>query len=174
MAMDNDPDGRRARVVPRHRAYAAAMTEDASLTGEQAERLTGALREMDGRSGYTVQYGPGALPHFCGAGPVDAHCTDEPETVAGCDDCLDLVAEDLADNSQLMTTRGGASTAGSRLWRRRWNWFLGGVRFPGRPPSPYDRRPAVQLPDESVHSGVEGKIQPSSTIRLAPVWKRPS
>ena len=35
------------------------MTEDASLTGEQAERLTGALREMDGRSGYTVQYGPG-------------------------------------------------------------------------------------------------------------------
>ena len=68
------------------------MTEDASLTGEQAERLTGALREMDGRSGYTVQYGPGALPRRSGAGPVDAHWTDEPETVAGCDDCLDLVA----------------------------------------------------------------------------------
>ena len=42
----------------------------------------------------TIPYAPGADP-LCGAGPW----TDEPATVAGCDDCLDLVAEDLADNN---------------------------------------------------------------------------
>ena len=70
-----------------------------SLTGEQAERLITALREMDARIGYTVHYGPGDVP-LCGEEPVGAHWTDEPKAVAGCDDCLDLVAEDLADDNE--------------------------------------------------------------------------
>ena len=36
-------DGRRARVVPAHRAYAVAMMEDAPITEEQKKRLTSAL-----------------------------------------------------------------------------------------------------------------------------------
>ena len=70
------PDGRRARVVLAHRAYAAAMTEDYPLTEEQTERLTAALREMDARAGYAIRYGPGDGP-MCGADPVGAHWTDE-------------------------------------------------------------------------------------------------
>ena len=41
------PDGKRVRVVSDHRAHAAAMTEGKPLTGEQTERLTVALRQMD-------------------------------------------------------------------------------------------------------------------------------
>ena len=115
------PDGRRARVVPAHRAYAAAMTEDYPLTGEQTEHLTAALREMDARAGYAIHYGPGDGP-MCGADLVGAHWTDEPEAVAGCDDCLELAAEDLADANeyrgqclhcrQVITAKGGVE------WRR--------------------------------------------------------
>ena len=36
-----------------------------------------------------------------GAKPVCTRWTDEPETVAECDDCLELVAEDLADDNEL-------------------------------------------------------------------------
>ncbi len=30
---------------------------------------------------------------------MGAHCSDEPESVAGCEDRLELVAEDLADDN---------------------------------------------------------------------------
>ena len=53
------PDGRRVLVVPAHRAYAAAMTEDDPFTAEESERLKAALREKDGRIRHAVQYGPG-------------------------------------------------------------------------------------------------------------------
>ena len=40
-------DGTRVLVVSTHRAYAAAMTEDNSLTGEESERLKAALAGWD-------------------------------------------------------------------------------------------------------------------------------
>ena len=53
---------------------------------------------------------------------MGAHCSDEPESVAGCEDCLELVAEDLADDydyqgrclhcRQVITAKGGVQ------WRR--------------------------------------------------------
>ena len=93
------PEGTRLLVIPTHRAYAAAMTEDEPLTEEQSERLKAALREMDARMGHSVHYGPeDAL--VCGEEPVRAHWSDEPEAVAGCDDCLDLAAEDRADDNE--------------------------------------------------------------------------
>ena len=92
------PDGTWLLVVPAHRAYAAAMTEDEPLSGEQAERLKAALRKMDAKMGHAVHYGPGEVP-LCRAEPVRALWTDELEAVAGCDDCLELVAEDLTDEN---------------------------------------------------------------------------
>ena len=56
------PDGTRLLVIPAHRAYAAAMTEDEPLTEEQSERLKAALREMDARMGHAVHYGPEEAP----------------------------------------------------------------------------------------------------------------
>ena len=45
-----------------------------------------------------VHYGPGDRP-LCGdESPYAAH-TDEPDQVAGCQDCLGLVAEDLSDTN---------------------------------------------------------------------------
>ena len=41
---------------------------------------------------------------------MGAHCSDEPESVAGCEDRLELVAEDLADETT--TTGAGACTDG--------------------------------------------------------------
>ena len=41
------------------------MTEDESLTGEQAERLTAVLRGMDAKMGHAVHYGPGDVPLQC-------------------------------------------------------------------------------------------------------------
>ena len=84
------PDGRRGRVALAHRARAAAMTDDAVLTEEQAERVTAALREMDAKTGRTIHYGQGDGP-LCGAEPVGAYWTNEPRTVAECPDCLELV-----------------------------------------------------------------------------------
>ena len=42
---------------------------------------------------------PGDVP-VCGTEPVRAHWTDEPETVAECDDCLEPVAENRADENE--------------------------------------------------------------------------
>ena len=46
----------------------------------------------------SAHYGPVEVL-LCGVNPVGAHWADEPEAVAGCDDCLELVAEDLADDN---------------------------------------------------------------------------
>ena len=61
-----------------------------------------------------VHYGPGDRP-LCGNESSFAIYTDEPAQVAGCSDCLELVAEDLKDlDTQQEAT---ASTAGVRLPR---------------------------------------------------------
>ena len=54
------PNGTRVLVIPAHRAYAAAVTEGDPLTAEESERLRAALREMDGKMGHAVHYGPEA------------------------------------------------------------------------------------------------------------------
>ena len=46
------PDGEWVLVVPAHRAYAAAMTEDDPLAPEDSERLKAALREKDRGTGH--------------------------------------------------------------------------------------------------------------------------
>ena len=56
------PDGQRVLVVPAHRAYAAAMTEDDPLIPEDSERLRAALRERDRSMGHAVHYCPGDVP----------------------------------------------------------------------------------------------------------------
>ena len=91
-------DGQRLLVVPAHRAYAAAMTEGDPLTPEDSERLRAAFRERDRSMGYAVHYGPGDGP-LCGDEPMGMHWSDEPESVVGCDECLELAEEDLADDN---------------------------------------------------------------------------
>ena len=115
------PDGIRALVVPAHRAHAAAMVEDHPLTGEDSERLKATLRRADVRMGRAVHYGPGDVP-LCGEEPVGAYWTDEPESVVGCEECLELAEEDLGDHNdyqgrclhcrELITAKGGVQ------WRR--------------------------------------------------------
>ena len=46
--------------------------------------------------GSVVHYAPGDRP-LCGNQSWTAEYTDEPDQVAGCNDCLELVAEDLGD-----------------------------------------------------------------------------
>ena len=45
------PNGQRVLVVPAHRSYAAAMTEDNPLVPEGSERLKAALKEKDRNMG---------------------------------------------------------------------------------------------------------------------------
>lgn len=94
------PDGQRTWYVPAHCACAAAMVEHDELNDEQSERLAAALREIDAKkaagSDEVVHYAPGDSP-LCGEDVIDAVCTHEPEAVAGCVDCLELVIEDLGD-----------------------------------------------------------------------------
>ena len=68
-----------------------------------------------------VHYGPGDRP-LCGNETPFAVYTDDPAGVTGCDDCLELVAEDLQDHNdyrghclhcrQEITGQGGVE------WRR--------------------------------------------------------
>ena len=74
------------------------MTETDPLITEESGRLKVALRDNDRRMGHAVHYGPREVP-LCSVNPVGAHWSDDPESVAGCDDCLELVAEDLADDN---------------------------------------------------------------------------
>ena len=115
------PDGTRLLVIPTHRVYAAAMTKDELLTAEQPELLEADLREMDARMGHAVHYGPGEVP-LCGGNPVGVDWSDEPESVAGCDDCLDLAAEDLADDNEYqgrcLHYRQAITAKGGVQWRR--------------------------------------------------------
>ena len=45
-----------------------------------------------------VHYAPGERP-LCGAEGWTVSYTDDPDQVQGCDDCLELVAEDLQDEN---------------------------------------------------------------------------
>ena len=69
-----------------------------------------------------VHYGPGDRP-LCGdESPYAAH-TDEPGQVAGCRDCLELVAEDLQDpdtryGGHCFHCRREITATGSVEWRR--------------------------------------------------------
>ena len=67
--------------------------------------MAAALREIDAKkaaiSDDAVHYAPGDSP-LCGEDVVDALCTHEPEAMAGCIPCLELVAEDLTDDNTYM------------------------------------------------------------------------
>ena len=45
-----------------------------------------------------IHYGPGDRP-LCGNESPFAVYTDEPDQVAGCEECMELVAEDLQDHN---------------------------------------------------------------------------
>ena len=67
-----------------------------------------------------VHYSPGDRP-LCGDESPSAIYTDEPGQVAGCEDCLELLAEDLQDQNgyrghcldcrQEITAQGGGGVA---------------------------------------------------------------
>ena len=67
--------------------------------------LAAALREIGAKQAAiaddAVHYAPGDSP-LCGEDVVDALCTHEPEAMAGCIPCLELVAEDLTDDNTYM------------------------------------------------------------------------
>ena len=48
--------------------------------------------------GHVVHYGTGD-ELLRGEEPVRAYCSDEPGDVSGCDNCMELVAEDLTDEN---------------------------------------------------------------------------
>ena len=69
-----------------------------------------------------VHYGPGDRP-LCGNESPFAVYTDEPDQVAGCEDCLELVAEDLQDpdtqhGGYCLHCRREITATGSVEWRR--------------------------------------------------------
>ena len=80
--------------------YAADMIERDDLTDEQSANLAAALREMDAKkaaeSEEVVHYAPGDSP-LCGEDVVGVMYAYEPETVAGCIECIDLAIADLKD-----------------------------------------------------------------------------
>ena len=59
--------------------------------------------QMQGRPvmnrGFTVHYAPGDGP-LCGSDYPEEALTDNPDDVTGCEPCLELVAEDLADDNE--------------------------------------------------------------------------
>ena len=62
--------------------------------------------------GGVVHYGPGDSP-LCDNDCANAAYTDDPEQVHSCADCLELVAQDLADHNYYLVaacTAGGRST----------------------------------------------------------------
>ena len=48
-----------------------------------------------------IHYAPGDHP-LCGTESLTAVFTDDPAAVAGCADCLELVAEDLQDHNDYL------------------------------------------------------------------------
>ena len=69
-----------------------------------------------------VHYAPGDRP-LCGNESPYAVYTEEPDKVAGCQDCLDLVAEDLQDpdthyGGYCLHFRREITATGSVEWRR--------------------------------------------------------
>ena len=68
------------------------MTENDPLIAEESERLMTALRENDWDIGHPIHYGLRKAP-LCGEDPVDRYWGDEPESVVGREDCLELVTK---------------------------------------------------------------------------------
>ena len=70
---------------------------------------------------YAVHYGPGGRP-LCGAESWLAFHTDNPDDVTGCDDCIELVAEDLGDfnvyHGRCLHCKEPISAVGGVAWRR--------------------------------------------------------
>ncbi len=68
-----------------------------------------------------VHYAPGDRP-LCGNDSWTAIITDDPAQVSGCDDCLELVAEDLHDHNDYrghcLHCRQEVSATGGVEWRR--------------------------------------------------------
>ena len=69
-----------------------------------------------------VHYGPGDRP-LCGDESPFAIYTGKPDQVAGCDDCLEFVAEDLQDpdtryGSSCLHCRRDITAQGGIEWRR--------------------------------------------------------
>ena len=69
-----------------------------------------------------VHYGPGDRP-LCGNQSPHAVYTEEPDKVAGCEECLELVAEDLQDpdtrhGGYCLHCRREITATGSVEWRR--------------------------------------------------------
>ena len=71
--------------------------------------------------GRVVHYGPGDQP-LCGSESMTAVYTDDPALVAGCRDCLELVAEDLDDENDYrghcLHCRREITAQGGVEWRR--------------------------------------------------------
>ena len=69
----------------------------------------------------TVHYGPGNRP-LCGNESVTAVYTDDPNQVQGCEDCLEVVAEDLQDHNaylgRCLHCRREITAQGGVEWRR--------------------------------------------------------
>ena len=88
------------------------MTEDDPVTPEESERLEAVLRERQGDIGHPVHYGLGK-----------AHpCVEEPMGTCWSDDCLQMVAEDLADDNdyqgRCLHCRQAIPAKGGVQWRR--------------------------------------------------------
>ena len=68
-----------------------------------------------------VHYGPGDRP-LCENDSVTAVYTDDPNQVQGCEDCLELVAEDLQDHNaylgRCLHCRREITAQGGVEWRR--------------------------------------------------------
>ena len=68
-----------------------------------------------------VHYGPGDRP-LCGNDAVTAVYTDDPNQVQRCEDCLELVAEDLQDHNayrgRCLHCQREISAQGGVEWRR--------------------------------------------------------
>ena len=68
-----------------------------------------------------VHYSPGDGP-LCGDESPSAIYTDEPGQVAGCEDCLELLAEDLQDQNgyrgHCLDCREEITAQGGMEWRR--------------------------------------------------------
>ena len=69
----------------------------------------------------TVHYAPGDRP-LCGAESWAASYTDDPAQVQGCEDCLELVQEDLEDTAdyrgRCLHCRQEITASGGVEWRR--------------------------------------------------------
>ena len=82
-----------------------------------------------------IHHTPGDRP-LCGEDSRAAVYSDDPGQVAGCDDCLELVSEDLQDHNEYpghcLHCRQEISAQGGVEWRRGGPAPLPALRPPGR------------------------------------------